>query len=162
MKCHVFISVNYRARLDEWNDPSGACASCTLWLLILLPLLPGDSDLVELDGGASWFCLGLGARDALFPRAPSEYSLLGESLVGERIFSGFGGGGLSRSENKSRSIIQSVNESIDYCSLLSWQDPRFLLLRRQNTHFRGQTIRQKSHARGQAIPPAAQSNRWRC
>lgn len=109
VKCHVFISVNYRARLDEWNDPSGACASCTLWLLILLPLLPGDSDLVELDGGASWFCLGLGARDALFPRAPSEYSLLGESLVGERIFSGFGGGGLSRSENKSRSIIQSVN-----------------------------------------------------
>lgn len=53
VKCHVFISVNYRARLDEWNDPSGACASCTLWLLILLPLLPGDSDLVELDGGAS-------------------------------------------------------------------------------------------------------------
>lgn len=36
-----------------------------------------------------------------------------------------------------------------------------MLLRRQNTHFRGQTIYQKSYARGQAILPAAQSNRWR-
>lgn len=95
---------NYRARLAELSEPpSGAWASCTLWLLILLPLLPGDSDRVdELNGGANWFCLGLGASEALLPRAPSVYSLFGDSLVGERTFSGFGGGGLSRSGKKKK------------------------------------------------------------
>lgn len=96
-------SESYRARLEGLKEPPGTgdWASCTLWLLILLPLLPGDSDrFVELDGGASWFCLGLGASDALFPRAPSLNSLLGDSLDAERTFSGFGGGGLSRSEKK--------------------------------------------------------------
>jgi len=36
------------------------------------------------------------------PRAPSEYNLLGDSLVGKRIFSGLGGGGLRRSEKKEK------------------------------------------------------------
>ena len=96
-------SKSYRALLAGLKEPpgSGDWASCTLWLLILLPLLPGDSDRFdELGGGASWVCLGLGASDTLFPRAPSLYSLLGDSLEAERTFSGFGGGGLSRSEKK--------------------------------------------------------------
>ena len=96
-----FISTCYRARLAPLNEAlSGAWASCTLWLLILLPLLPGDRSRDELTGGANWPCLGLGASEALFPRAPSACSLLGDSLVGVRILSGFGGGGLSRSEEE--------------------------------------------------------------
>ena len=64
--------IGYRARLAELSEElNGACASCTLWLLILLPLLPGERALEELTGGANWFCFGLGASDALFPRAPS-------------------------------------------------------------------------------------------
>lgn len=99
------MSMCYRARLAAFNEAlSGAWASCTLWLLILLPLLPGDRARDELTGGANWPCLGLGASDALFPRAPSACSLLGDSLVGERTFSGFGGGGFSRSK-KERTYI---------------------------------------------------------
>lgn len=95
-----FISTCYRARLAPLNEAlSGAWASCTLWLLILLPLLPGDRARDELTGGANWPCLGLGASEALFPRAPSACNLLGDSLVGVRSLSGFGGGGLSRSRN---------------------------------------------------------------
>lgn len=95
------ISTCYRARLAPLNEAlSGAWASCTLWLLILLPLLPGDRARDELTGGANWPCLGLGASEALFPRAPSACSLLGDSLVGVRILSGFGGGGLSRSKEE--------------------------------------------------------------
>ena len=46
--------------------------------------------------------MGFGANDALLPRAPSLYSLgAGESLDAERTFSGFGGGGFSRSVKKS-------------------------------------------------------------
>ena len=93
------MSAYYRARLAALNEAlSGAWASCTLWLLTLLPLLPGDKAREELTGGANCPCLGLGASEALLPRAPSACSLLGESLVGERIFSGFGGGGFRRSK----------------------------------------------------------------
>lgn len=162
--------IGYRARLAELSEElNGACASCTLWLLILLPLLPGEWALEELTGGASWFCFGLGASDALFPRAPSTWSLLGESLAVERIFSGFGGGGLSRSKKNMGNICNQVANwkqmKAEFCNCINIYDSCRFLINSIQTQIECTSVRTFSgvfNTRGRLICMYSLCSDWLC